>query len=82
MHHTAIEVLRSYAPNTKMAYESQVLWEGLVEVLVVSNGDGWDVWNMHPLRKAWQHVYSLPSCVPSEQAVQSLNSLKRLFEKE
>lgn len=83
MHHTAIEVLKSYPPHTKMAYDYGMVWpEGRIEALVVDNGDGWDVWNMHPLRKAWQHVYSLKDCSPQEHVVQSIQSLKRLFDKE
>lgn len=82
MYKSAIEVLESYPPRTKMAYDSQILWEGAVEALVIKNGDGWDVWNMHPLRKSWQHVYSLTECSPEEHVVQSIQSLKRLFDKE
>lgn len=82
MYKSAIEVLESYPPRTKMVYESQILWEGAVEAMVIKNGDDWDVWNMHPLRKSWQHVYSLTQCSPEEHVVQSIQSLKRLFVKE
>lgn len=82
MYNSAMEVLRSYPPHTKMAYDSQVLWEGVIEAIVVSNGNGYDVWNMHPLRKAWQHVYSLSSCDPEKHVVESIQSLRRLFDKE
>lgn len=83
MYNSAIEVLRSYPSSAKMCYDYGMVWPaGRVEALVVNNGDGWDVWNMHPLRKAWQHVYSLSSCDPEKHVVQSIQSLKRLFDKE
>ena len=68
-----------------MKYDSCTIEEGTLEVLVVQTEVGYDVWNAqglqtHPLRKGWQKVYSLPSCNPEEQVLQSLQSLKRLFE--
>lgn len=80
---TAREVLeKEYTSSTKMKYDSCTIEEGTLEVLVVKTEVGYDVWNIHPLRKGWQKVYSLPSCNPEEQVLQSLQSLKRLFEKE
>lgn len=80
---TAREVLeKEYTISAKMKYDSCVIEEGTLEVLVVQTDEGYDVWNIHPLRKGWQKVYSLPSCNPQEQVLQSLQSLKRLFEKE
>ena len=80
---TAREVLeKEYTSSTKMKYGSCTIEEGTLEVLVVQTEVGYDVWNIHPLRKGWQKVYSLPSCNSEEQCVQSLQSLKRLFEKE
>lgn len=80
---TAREVLeKEYTSSAKMKYDSRTIEEGTLEVLVVQTNEGHDVWNIHPLRKGWQKVYSLPSCNPKEQVLQSLQSLKRLFEKE
>lgn len=77
---TAREVLeKEYISSTKMKYDSCSIEEGTLEVLVVQTEVGYDVWNIHPLRKGWQKVYSLPSCNPEEQVLQSLQSLKRLF---
>lgn len=83
MYKSANEVLRSYPYGVVCNYDSEALYEqGYVEALVIKSGDGWDVWNMHPLRKSWQHVYSLTECSPEEQVIQSIQSLKRLFVKE
>lgn len=80
---TAREVLeKEYTGSTKMKYDSCTIEEGTVEVLVVQTEVGYDVWNTHPLRKGWQKVYTLKHCNPEEQCLQSLQSLKRLFEKE
>lgn len=84
---TAREVLeKEYTPSAKMVLRSEIIWTeecvGNIAVLVVQTDVGHDVWNIHPLRKGWQKVYSLPSCNPEEQVIQSLQSLKRLFEKE
>lgn len=78
----AIEVLKGeYAGDTKMKYDSCCTMQGRIEVLVVTTPNGHDVWNMHPLRKGWQKVYTLEQCNPQEQIKQSLEALKRLFEK-
>lgn len=82
MHKTSDEIIRSYPYPAKMSYDALCIPQGWLEVMVIANGDGWDVWNMHPLRKSWQHVYSLSSCDPEKHVVQSIQSLKRLFEKE
>ena len=83
---TAKEVLeKEYSQQVKMKYDYCTIEEGTLEVLVVQTDEGYDMWNIHPLRKGWQKVYSLPSCNPEEQVellAQSLQSLKRLFEKE
>lgn len=79
---TANEVLeKEYSRQAKMKYDSCTIEEGTLEVLVVENGLGYDVWNIHPLRKGWQKVYMLKHCNPQEQIKQSLEALKRLFEK-
>ena len=52
---TAREVLEEeYTPSTKMKYGSCTTEEGTLEVLVVQTEVGYDVWNVHPLRKGWQ----------------------------
>ena len=80
---TAREVLeKEYTSYTKTKYDSCVIEEGTLEVLVVQTEVGYDVWNIHPLRKGWQKVYTLEHCNPKEQCVQSIQSLKRLFEKD
>lgn len=80
---TARKVLeKEYTNYAKMKYDSCVIEEGTLEVLVVQTEVGYDVWNIHPLRKGWQKVYTLDHCNPEEQCVQSIQSLKRLFEKE
>ena len=80
---TAREVLeKEYTSSAKMSYGGCAIEEGTLEVLVVQTDNGYDVWNIHPLRKGWQKVYTLESCNPQEQCVQSMQSLKRLFEKE
>ena len=79
---TAVEVLeKEYTQQTKMKYDSCTIEEGTLEVLVVHTEEGYDVWNKHPLRKGWQKVYTLGHCNPQEQIKQSLEALKRLFEK-
>ena len=79
---TAKEVLeKEYPQQVKMKYDSCSIEEGTLEVLVVENGFCYDVWNIHPLRKGWQKVYTLEHCNPQEQIKQSLEALKRLFEK-
>ena len=64
-----------------MKYDSCTIEEGTLEVLVVDSGFCYDVWNIHPLRKGWQKVYTLEHFIPQEQIKQSLEALKRLFEK-
>lgn len=80
MYKSAEEVLRSYPFSVKMEYDSQCTEQGCIEVIVIANGQGWDIWNMHPMRKAWQHVYTLKECSPREQCKQSMASVKRLYE--
>ena len=80
---TAVEVLESeYTHSTDYKLGQSLVNEGVVCVMVATTQQGYDVWNKHPLRKGWQKVYSLSSCNPEEQVIQSLQSLKRLFEKE
>lgn len=79
----AIEVLKcEYSEDTKMKYGCCVIEQGRIEVLVVTTPNRYDVWNIHPLRKGWQKVYTLEECNPEQQVKESLASLKRLFEKE
>lgn len=76
-----LEVLKGeYPPRTKMTYNSCCTMQGRIEVLVVTAPSGYDVWNIHPLRKGWQLVYTLEKCNPEQQVKESLASLKRLFE--
>ena len=83
MYKSATDVLKNeYPNNTKMTYNWCMVEEGRIEVLVVQNQQEYDVWNIHPLRKGWQKVYTLEHCNPKEQCVQSIQSLKRLFEKD
>ena len=83
MYCSAIEVLKGeYPSGTKMKYDYCTIAQGRLEVLVIEHASHYDVWNMHPLRKSWQKVYTLKHCNPEEQCVQSIQSLKRLFEKE
>lgn len=51
-----------------------------IEVLVIQTHQGYDVWNIHPLRQGWQKVYSLPTCNPFDQVLESLEAILRLFE--
>lgn len=49
---TAREVLeKEYTSSAKMKYDSCVIEEGTLEVLVLQTDEGYDVWNIHPLRK-------------------------------
>lgn len=76
-----IDVLKGeYSGDTKMKYSGCVIMQGRIEVLVVTTSKGYDVWNIHPLRKGWQLVYTLEECNPEQQVKESLASLKRLFE--
>lgn len=77
----AIEVLKGeYAEDTKMKYGCCVIEQGCIEALVITTQNGYDVWNIHPLRRWWQKVYTLEECNPEQQVKESLASLKRLFE--
>ena len=79
---TAKEVLeKEYSQQVKMKYDYCTIEEGTLEVLVVENGFCYDVWNIHPLRKGWQKVYTLKECDVQKQIEESLSALKRLFEK-
>lgn len=79
----AVDVLKGeYSADTKMKYGGCVIMQGRIEVLVVTTLNGYDVWNIHPLRKWWQLVYTLGECNPEQQVKESLASLKRLFEEE
>ena len=83
MYKTFYEVLDAYGnKDQEFWYDLHYLSEGKIEVGIVKTGEGYNVWNIHPLRKGWQKVYTLESCNPQEQCVQSIQSLKRLFEKE
>ena len=80
---TTSDVLKSeYTPHTVYEFATSFVDDGLICVMIVTTGQGYDVWNIHPLRKGWQKVYTLEDCNPQEQMVQSLAALKRLFEKE
>lgn len=70
------------SPYSHGHYRATYVEEGKIEVFVVQNPQEYAVWNIHPLRKGWQKVYTLKHCIPEEQCVQSIQSLKRLFEKE
>lgn len=61
-------------------YACEYVDEGKIAVFILQHPKGHDVWNIHPLRKGWQKVYTLEHCNPKEQVVQSLAALKRLFE--
>lgn len=77
----AIEVVKGeYAGGIKMKYDYCCIMQCRIEVLVVTAPSGYDVWNIHPLRKGWQLVYTLEKCNPEQQVKESLASLKRLFE--
>ena len=76
------DVLSLYQFPVVCFCDSEKIDEGVIEVGIVKTNEGYDVWNIHPLRKGWQKVYTLESCNPEVQCVQSLQSLKRLFEKE
>ena len=79
---TSSDVLKSeYTPYTVYKFATSFVDDGLICVMIVTTGKGYDVWNIHPLRKGWQKVYKLEDCNPQEQMVQSLAALKRLFEK-
>lgn len=83
MYRSAVEVLKGeYPSGTKMKYDSFMIVQGRLEVIVIEHDSCYDVWNIHPLRKGWQKVYTLEHCNPKEQCVQSIQSLKRLFEKD
>lgn len=76
------DVMSSYKSKVVDAeYGGDFVDEGFIKVLIVLRKDGWyDVWNIHPLRKGWQLVYSIEECNPEQQVKESLDSLKRLFE--
>lgn len=76
------DVLGLYSFPVVCFCDGEKIDEGVVEVGIVKTNEGYDVWNIHPLRKGWQKVYTLKHCIPEEQCVQSIQSLKRLFEKE
>ena len=77
----AIDVLKGeYSGDTKVEYDYCCTIQGRIEVLVVTTPKGYDVWNIHPLRKGWKLVYTLEKCDPEQQVKESLASLKRLFE--
>lgn len=86
MFHTAGSVLDLYRGNPLFWLKTSPLDEEeghSLKVLVVKNSAGkYDVWNIHPKRAGWQHVYSLDKCNPEKQLEESLASLKRLFDKE
>lgn len=78
---TASDVLKSeYTPYTVCKFATSFVDDGLICVMIVATQQWYDVWNIHPLRKGWQKVYTLEHCNPEEQVVQSLAALKRLFE--
>lgn len=64
----------------KRWFDGEIAEHGSFHVAVYKTDKGYDVWNIHPLRKTWQLVYSLDSCDPAEQVKESLASIKRLFE--
>ena len=54
MYRSAVEVLKGeYPSGTKMKYDSCMIVQGRLEVLVIEHDGCYDVWNMHPLRKSW-----------------------------
>lgn len=61
-------------------YAADYIDEGKIAVFIIQHPKGYDVWNIHPLRKGWQLVYTLEECNPEQQVKESLASLKRLFE--
>lgn len=83
MKYNSVEDIKfyGYTPGCVSYYGIQFVEEGYLEVLVVPTIEGYDVWNIHPLRKGWQKVYTLEQCNPQEQIKYSLEALKRLFEK-
>lgn len=50
MYSSAIEVLKGeYPSGTKMKYDSCMIVQGQLEVLVIEHDSCYDVWNMHSL---------------------------------
>lgn len=82
-HTTIQDVMQEYADSGEYWYPVSTLMEieqGWLGVLVVQTNKGYDVWNIHPLRKGWQLVYTLEHCDPYKQLHESIASLKRLYE--
>ena len=51
MYCSAIEVLKGeYPRRTKMKYDSCMIVQGRLEVLVIEHDSCYDVWNMHSLQ--------------------------------
>ena len=76
------DVLDQLPEDVESFHGALLIEEGMLRVCVIKMLDGtYDVWNIHPLRKGWQKVYTLEQCNPQEQIKQSLEALKRLFEK-
>ena len=75
------DVLDTLPETVESTHSTILVEEDMIHVCVIKMLDGtYDVWNIHPLRKGWQKVYTLEHCNPEEQVVQSLSALKRLFE--
>ena len=75
------DVLDELPKEVETTHGSLLIKEGVLRVCVIKMFDGtYNVWNMHPLRKGWQLVYTLEKCNPEQQVKESLASLKRLFE--
>lgn len=64
----------------KRWFDGEITEHGSFHVAVYKTDKGYDVWNIHPLRKGWQLVYTLEKCCPEQQVKESIASLKRLFE--
>lgn len=83
---TTQEVLeKEYTSSAKMKYGSCTVEEGTLEVLVVQTGEGYDVWNIHPLRKGWQKglqtiVSILTSFLQSGRTSRAFSSISSKFE--
>lgn len=83
--HTTMQdiVLQEYADSGEYWHPVSTFVEieqGMLGVIVVQTNKGYDVWNIHPLRKGWQLVYTLEKCDPLQKLHESIASLKRLYE--
>ena len=76
------DILEDYEEIIRFKYETYVVEEGAIGILVIETQKGSDCYNYYPGRKSFQLTHSMPFYNPKEQIKATKNAINQLFNKE